>query len=374
MLTIIHIIENLSDYGGTPRKLLYLTQALNKEECQQVYFCYLPSDLTSQFERFGAVVECIHGSSLFNIIRRAIFLVRKHKPNVIYTHFSRPLIVGYVVALVTGLPVVHNEHSSAHYRRGVGRLLAHFILPRVQAITCNSAYTLQSISEVFALPAEKMTVLHNPVVCRESMSSRAEQRKAFGISEKCLVIGHIGGMIPQRDQATLIRSFARVRCKQENVQLVIIGDGPRRAELEALARDLRLNDCVVFTGYTDKIGDYLQIIDIYVNPTLDEGFGIAVVEAMHAGLPVILSNNGAHPELIHDGKSGFLYPGGDVDALTKAIELLMTNPELRELLGSAAKARAVSHFSPERYANAFLTHALNTVETFNVSTSTLRRK
>jgi glycosyltransferase involved in cell wall biosynthesis len=106
---------------------------------------------------------------------------------------------------------------------------------------------------------------------------------------------------------------------------------------------------VIFTGYTRAVGEYLSALDIYVNPTLDEGFGIAVVEAMLSKLPVILSDRGAHPELIVEGESGYLYRGGDAESLAARIKFLMEHPEKRIEIGTKACERAKDRFSPPSY-------------------------
>src|SRR5208337_1004787 len=131
MLTILHIVESLADYGGTQRMLLYLTSHLDQSICRQIYLCYRPSALQEEFERYGAIVKCIKEASVAAIISKAIHLVIRYDVNVICTHFTRPLLTGYVTARATGLPMIHNEHSSAQYRQGWGRLLTRLILPRV---------------------------------------------------------------------------------------------------------------------------------------------------------------------------------------------------------------------------------------------------
>jgi glycosyltransferase involved in cell wall biosynthesis len=156
-----------------------------------------------------------------------------------------------------------------------------------------------------------------------------------------------------RDQTTLIKAFCRVHERFPDSHLLLIGDGPLRGNLEALTKELELSNCVTFTGYTNDIGDYLNVIDIYVNSTLDEGFGIAVVEAMLAGKPVVLANAGAHPELIVDGEHGQLYQGGDAKALESVLIMLIQNPELRQRIGAAARKMAHDRFAPDRYAIAY---------------------
>ena len=305
MLTILHIIENLADFGGTQRLLLYLTRHLDPSVCRQIYLCYRPSDLKEEFERYGAIVECIKEASPAAIIRKALHLVGRHGVSVICTHFTRALVTGYVTARAAGLPMIHNEHSSDEHRQGCGRSLARLILPRVELVICNSRYTLGSIRAAFDVPPGKLVVLHCPVEERRCETSREEIRAGLGLSPEDLLIGHVGGLVPWRDQASLIRAFSLVRTTRPHARLVIIGDGPVRAELESLVVNLDLCDCVTLTGYTERIGDYLRAMDVYVNPALDEGFGIAVVEAMLARLPVVLANRGAHPELIRADIRGF---------------------------------------------------------------------
>ena len=366
MLTLLHIIESLADFGGTPRKLLYLSRHLDAAQCRQIFLCYLPSPLKAEFERYGAVVECLDSASPVAIIRGAIRLAHAYEADAICTHFTRPLVTGYVAAKAAGLPVIHNEHCSANYQRGLGRIISKLMLPRVQSITCNSNYTLNSVRQAYALPSERLVTIHNPVEKRECATTHHDIRKALGFSVDELVIGHVGGMIPQRDQATLIRAFARVRLDHPDSRLVLIGDGRIRADLESLAARHQLTSSVVFTGYTDKIGAYLDAIDVYVNPTLDEGFGIAVVEAMLSGIPVVLSDKGAHPELIEDGVSGMLYRGGDSNSLAEVLCLLAKNSTLKGRMGEAARLRAVK-FHPKRYAEAYFRNAQKIAASYKMS-------
>jgi glycosyltransferase involved in cell wall biosynthesis len=167
-------------------------------------------------------------------------------------------------------------------------------------------------------------------------------------------------MIPSRDQATLLKAFRNVHWCCAQARLLLIGDGPQRAQLEQLARDLGIDAQTVFLGYREDIGDLHQAMDIYVNPTLDEGFGIAVVEAMLAGLPVVLAAAGAHPELIQDRREGFLYAPGDDAALADQLLKLIESPDIGEQVGAAARISASLRFSPMSYVQRY-TDIIDTV-------------
>src|SRR3569833_446620 len=100
-------------------------------------------------------------------------------------------------------------------------------------------------------------------------------------------------MIPSREKANQQRGFHQMRMRCTDAALLKMGDGPRRGDVEALSAERGITDAVHFLGYTDRIGDYLEAMDVYVIPTSDVGFGIAFVDAMRAGGPVLLADRGA---------------------------------------------------------------------------------
>lgn len=353
MNTTLHVIERLADYGGTPRVLLNLASHNANARGRLIVATYMPSALQKEFQRYGAEICNLNTHALGPLAWKVAKMARLVGADVICTHHTRPLVAGYLAAKLTGIPFIHNEHSSANYRTGIANALANICLPAADAIVCNSKYTVNSIQTAYKLPHEKMHVLYNPVEYRECQLSRAAMRSEMNIGEHEIVVGHVGGMIPSRDQATLIRAFQNMKITVPDAHLVMIGDGPLRGELESIVRKSGMTSSVHFIGYTDRIGDYLSAMDIYVNSTIDEGFGIAVIEAMLAGLPVILANSGAHPELITDGKTGVLYSSGDIMDLTEHLIKLANDATLRSGLGLAAVSIARSRFSSKEYAHGY---------------------
>lgn len=349
MITVLHVIEGLSDFGGTPRVLLYLAKHHADKDIRLVFFCYTPSLLKEEFIACGAEVVEYRTTHPVKLIRALCREVKKWQASVICTHLSRPLIVGTAVARIMGVPLIHTEHTSAAYRLGFARRLAKVCLPSAQAVICNSRYTRDSIRNAYRLADERLHVVYNPVEPRAVGASRAQVRAELELTHEQPVIGHIGGMISSRDQATLIRAFGEMRQRFPDAVLLLIGDGPVRPDLERLTAESGLEGAVRFLGYTDRVGDYLHAMDVYVNPTLDEGFGIAVVEAMMAGVPVVLAERGAHPELVDHDKNGLLYPGGDVAALRHHLEALIAEPARGTQLAERARERAQA-FLPRRYA------------------------
>lgn len=353
MKAILHVIEQLADFGGTPRKLLYLAAYHDRNDSSLTFATYCPSSLKDVFVKHGVGVVNYETLSVWRLAWKIARLVRSVEADVICTHYTRPLIAGFLASRLTGIPFIHNEHSSAHYRSGMAHRLAQVCMPFSRAVICNSNYTAGTIADAYRIDPSRLRVLYNPVEPRQCFVSRNEIRSGAGIEDDAIVIGHVGGMIGSRDQATLLKAFKVIRARYLNAKLWLIGDGPLRASLEKLALELGVAANVSFLGYTDRIGDYLQGMDIYVNPTVDEGFGIAVVEAMLARLPVVLADAGAHPELVSDGKDGLLYTPSDVEGLANTLTKLIDLPAWRKGLADKGEESAQSRFAPQLYAQGY---------------------
>lgn len=353
MLTMLHIVELLAPYGGVPVKLLRLAESLDPEQGRLVFTVLQPGSLDGAISRLGSIVRQVGSVSPVRIVRALDRAIKEERPDVVCSHHTRGLITGYLAAKRHGLPLIHHEHSSAHYRQGVGRLAAQAIIPRVDRVICNSLYTLRSIQAAYPGIASRLCHVHDPVVGRLATTPAQAVREELGLSETDLVVGHIGGLIPERDQATLIRAVDLLHRSYPNVKLVLVGDGPERARLEALVQMLDVGALVRFAGYRDP-GDLLGVMDLYVNPCVDEGFGIAVVEAMLAGLPVVIADAGSHPELIIDKECGFLYEPGNAENLAARLQWLIDHPVDARGMGARARLHAQRHFSPDRFITGYL--------------------
>ena len=140
----------------------------------------------------------------------------------------------------------------------------------------------------------------------------------------------------------------------DDVRLAALGEGPERARLEALARDLGVGERLLLPGRVGDVGAWLRRADVVVHPARWEGFGLALLEAMLAARPVVASAVSSIPEIVADGETGVLVPPNDVPALASALGELLEDPARAERLGQAGLARARSEFSVERMTSATL--------------------
>ena len=349
MKKILHIIEALGDFGGTPRKLLYLAELQKQHDVKNYFFCYLPSAITHQFEELGC--EVINANTLRHdkLFYRLYTEAKRIQPDVICTHFTRPLILGSVISRFLSIPYVHSEHCSPNYRKGVAAVLSKLSLRTTKKIICNSNFTKVDFDKKYSSIQERSVVVYNPVKKRIN-EHNINIREELGIPQDYTVIGHVGGLVPWRDHITLLQAFSRIIEERTHCHLIIVGDGPCRKELEDTITTLNLNDAVSLVGYSENIASYLSSFNVFINPAIEEGFGIAVVEAMLAGLPVVLANAGAHPELVDDNKSGILYKKSDSLSLYEKIKQLIDQIEFRKKIGTEAKKEAERRFSLQNYA------------------------
>jgi glycosyltransferase involved in cell wall biosynthesis len=174
--------------------------------------------------------------------------------------------------------------------------------------------------------------------------------RAAKVPGDTIVIGTAGRLVPIKGTIHLLRAFAILRDEFPAVRVEIAGVGPERASLAQAAHSLGIADRVAFLGWQDDLAPAFARWDVFVQPSIEEGFGVAALEAMAAGLPTIATNAGGLPELVDDGRTGLLVPMADPDALARAIRTLVGDPSRRLAMGAAAHQRAVECFPVGRMA------------------------
>jgi len=209
-------------------------------------------------------------------------------------------------------------------------------------IALTSADAEEHVRFKIAAP-EKIAVIHSGVDFAPfdaGGEEREAMRRSLGIDPQGLVIGSIGRLTAIKGQADLIQAFAGVQSRVDNAWLLLVGDGEERQVLEEKARSLGLAEWVVLPGWREDIPDLLRAMDIFALPSLNEGMGKALVEAMYAGLAAVASRVGGIPELIEHGREGLLVPASRPDLLEEAMVKLAVDEEQRRQLGGAAAQKA----------------------------------
>jgi glycosyltransferase involved in cell wall biosynthesis len=182
----------------------------------------------------------------------------------------------------------------------------------------------------------KLMIVHSGVDIDRYMRHKVdviEKKQTLALQPNAFIIGFVGWLLPIKGPMYLLKALPKVWVEHPDVTLVFIGKGDLDVDLRAAALELKADDRVKFLGWRDDIEDIMQIFDLLVLPSLNEGMGRVVVEAMAAGKPVVASNVGGIPDLVKHGQSGFLVPPADEDALVEAIVHFVNNPEQAKKMG-----------------------------------------
>ena len=199
------------------------------------------------------------------------------------------------------------------------------------------------------IPSSKITLVYEGVEIPLPIDAgdRANSRGKWNLHDDDFVFSSVGYLLPEKGHEHLLRALAHVIREYPHCKLLLAGDGPERRRLETLAAGLGLRDQIIFAGIVERISDVYAATDTFVFPSLAEPLGTSMLTAMSYGLPVIGVASGGVPEYVEPGVSGLLAKEASGEALAAEMLRLMQNPELRQRLGSHARARISTYFSAD---------------------------
>ncbi|MCC0177426.1 glycosyltransferase family 4 protein [Waterburya agarophytonicola K14] len=264
-------------------------------------------------------------------LRKAIKL---SEPDIVMAHLTETNILTVLATLKTKYPVLITEHCDPNLI-SYGKFwetLRRFVYPFATKLVSVS----QGVEDYFTwLPKSKKEVVYNPFFVSKNASSEIEIPTGVHSDRKWIM--SMGRLTNQKGFDILLKAFAKVAPRYPDWQLIILGEGELRRELEELKAELNLGEQVVLPGRVKNPFLLMERAQFFVMSSRFEGFPMAHGEAMLCGLPVIATDCPSGPrELVRDGVDGILIPNQDEVALTKAIERLITNPEEREHFAKSA--------------------------------------
>jgi len=315
----------------------------------------------------------------FLALRRLTNLCRKERPHIVHTHTSKAGILGRIAARRAGVPVVvHTPHGHVfHSYEGAlkTRLFVEVerrcsgMADRLIALTENER---REHLELGIGTAQDWAVVHSGIDFEPFDASRGERgavRRELGIPDDAVVLGTVGRLVPIKGQRYLIDAFARLGATRPDLHLMIVGDGELRAELvtQSLGCGLRVvshaadasgspsgqpvragTPVVHFLGLRRDVPRLMAALDLFVLPSLNEGMGRVLVEAMAMELPCVASRVSGIPDVVAEGHTGWLVPPKDSDALAGALATALENPETTRAMGAQARAHVLPDFSVGR--------------------------
>jgi glycosyltransferase involved in cell wall biosynthesis len=278
---------------------------------------------------------------------------RSHHADLLHLEGCSSFAFGRLGARALGLPVALHFHCmlSMPWTRAFWN--RHLKSPRWPGIAVSEAVRRWSIEEL-GLPPDRVRVLYNAVdvdrFAAPRPAARGSIRGEFKLGGDAPVIGLIGRLdVAQKGQDMMIRAMAAVRACRRDAVLLLVGEGPDRAQCETLAHELGLGEAVRFAGHRTDIADILAAVDVVVMPSVcEDASPLVALEASAAGRPVVAFESGGVPELIVHDQSGLIVPKGDIAGLSEATLRLLDDPQLAGRLGAAGRSRA-SRFNMSRH-------------------------
>ncbi len=283
-------------------------------------------------------------------------LIKEHRFNLVITHRYKPCKLAVKatsgLAIDKRIAVFHGLQQFSSFSR---KLFARMYLRNWTIISVSSAVKRDLMRSGAGFRENQVGVIHNGLYCREVESillTKQKARKMLGIPQEAFVYGNVGRLSDSKNQLCLINAFAVVAKKEPQSILVIIGDGQRRNKLMHGIETLNLRDRIYLTGYQKNAIAYMKAFDVFVFPSKQEGFGMALLEAMVSGIPVIGSTSGGIQEVL--GDYPYIAPCDDIGAMTEYMLKLAHIPPLeRRALGAALKNRAQAHFDAASMESAY---------------------
>ena len=364
---VLHVQKMTSSIAGSERHLLQLLPALAERgiEGKMLVLGAGPfQPFVQAIRQRGISVSSLPAGHDANplLLWRLFKEIERWSPDIVHTHLIHADLYGQIAACargVTGVSSVHGTHP--FYRREPGRSIARLAGHLASRTIAISRYAGDFVCEVGIAPPERVRVIHygvDPTSWLESKDDRAERRRTLSLDPDDIVVGVASRLVPRKGHDVAIRAFAAVAERLPRTRLLVAGDGPLRAEVEEMARRNLPSRQYSILGYVEDIRGFFGACDLVLFPSLPsfgEGFGLAALEAMAAGVPVVASDAGPLPEVVSDGESGLIVAPGDDQAWAQAIFTLANDRSLRLRLGNGARARACREFSVEDMADRTVT-------------------
>jgi glycosyltransferase involved in cell wall biosynthesis len=344
--------------GGIERSLVNLAEGLLARGCSVDFVLFRGDGPHMAGIPESARVICLETDRTLIAIAPLVGYLRRERPAAMLSFIPQTNLIAVLAAALaradTRIAVSDRNHVSS--RREVAPLkdrVAYRICPlayrHADRLVANSVGVADDVADQYTIPRERIEVIYNPVTGPfiEEAARRPMDHPWFADGQPPVFL-NMGRLAPQKDQAMLLRAFARVRARRP-ARLMILGEGPLRSELEGLVSELEIEESVALPGFVAEPFGYLARSAAFILSSRFEGCPNVVVEALACGTPVVSTDCPSGPsEILDSGRFGTLVPVGDEIAMSAAMEAVLDSPPAAEMLRSRATIFSIDR-AAERY-------------------------
>lgn len=340
------VILNYLQHHDSSNIAVYVASLLNGQRLQNPF--------TQAVESMGITLERVPiGNTRFVWqVAQVVKVIKRHGIDILHTHGYRSDITGIIAAKIAGIPIISTVHgwTPVSLKLRAYEVLGRLCLKSFTKILCVSKPLFTELSKTNSRP-RKVVCLPNAVTVTDIQEEdRVAARRRLGIPDDTFMLVTVGRLSMEKGFDVLLDAFSRLEIGEKSVQLVFVGDGPLRRELEEYAKQIGIGDRVRFAGFVVDVDHYYAVADLFVMSSHTEGSPMALMEAMACGLPVVATAVGGIPDIVQNGINGCLVPPAEPDALRIAIENVLKEPASALCMGEEARLSILKNFSVTAWA------------------------
>lgn len=323
--------EAARGYGGQERYLHRLMLEMRKRGHDVEMLCQPDAQISQYLRQDGFVVHTVlmrKGWCFWRNLVKVTRFLRKNRYDIVNTNSRIDTLQVGLPARIARIPLVVR---SRHLARPIGSLLSYSWIP--QRLITVSEFVRRQITDR-GIPADHVGIVPPAVALPDPLPSQ-KLRAELGLDDSATIVGSIAVLRPPKGMDTLVTAMVPLLLDDASLHLVIVGSGEMLPALKQQVAREQVHDQVHFMGERNDVPELIGDFDIFALATHIEASGTAVAEAGAASVPVVVTDVGGVAEMLNPGKSGLLVPLGDTQALTKAIQTLVADPDLRRRMGRA---------------------------------------
>ncbi len=352
-MRIIHVVETLA-VGGQEQMVCLLSQSqMTASDTVAVICLFATGPYSSKLKKLGVPVfncDLLHASRV-KVLRKLKGLINQLQPDVIHTHNPIPHYYTVLASLGTpGAVVINTRHGMGIRGPSVKNihLFKREILFGLSSVKTDSFVTVcaaakQKFERKFLIPQNKIKCIPNGITIDQLQLATPQHKKKLcfqlGVADSDYLIGTVGRIDSSKNQLLLVRILFELKQLGNKANCVIVGDGSPtiRSQILALAEQLGVAERLFMLGQRDDVPELLAGLDVFVLPSISEGYSIALLEACGARLPIIATDVGGNSEIISHNKTGLLFNSGDFKFASELINKLIQQPDFSDFLAANAR-------------------------------------
>jgi glycosyltransferase involved in cell wall biosynthesis len=336
------------DFGGIESRAVIQARGMAARYPRLRFCCFADEGWAAgEIRALGVPVDVLEASPSVRNPRATWRLWRylsRWRPDVLHASSGAMTVHGLLAGTAAGVPVRIVEEVGIPSRGRVGRWLFPFLYRLATCVIGVSDAVVVHLINQDGVPPAKARRIYNAI------EDRFLELRDHAPSPDTFRIFAAGRLAPVKGHADLLQALAPLLRGEDMVTLQIAGDGSELRALHRLASELRIAERVTFCGHRTDVPELLAACDLFVLPSRSEGFGLAVVEAMAVGVPIIATSVGGVPEVVPSWAQEWLVPPGDVEKLRAAVRRMVAiAPDDRAMMGQRLREHAVAHFDPQQY-------------------------